>query len=743
MKRLFFFLFFVLCLGIHAQTTDFLEEEEELSEVVVSATRANSRTPTTFTNLRALDINQRMILPEIPTAIGLTPSVVMTSENGAAIGNQSFRIRGSDASRINVTIDGVPVNDGESQTVFWVNMPDLTSSLQTMQIQRGVGASSNGAASFGASLNMQTTLPADESYGIASVAYGSFNTLKLNVATGTGRSITGWNVDMRYSLGQTDGYIDNGFVYQNSFFFTGGYSNSRQIIKLNVFHGDQTTGITGSGVPESMIAENRTYNPEGFFWSREGRHNNETDNYRQTHVHLHYVEQLNERLRINSTLFYTRGKGYYEQFRSDNYITSYKPDYNETPDRSNLIRRLWLDNHLWGANATTSYTTDKTHILIGISGNVFINWHYGTITGIEVPELAAIFDNYEFYFNSGNKTDFNVFVKATHQIAERWYAFGDIQYRKIGYIIKGIDRGDFLNLTQEHRYNFFNPKAGITFAINPYQRAYASFAIGRREPTRADLKDAIKVANGETPRPETLYNVETGYELKNEVLTLGANYFFMYYSDQLVVTGRQSDTFRSLMENVPRSYRTGLEFIFGVRPVKALQLNGNITYSQNKILDYTAFVDARERFYNPELERPGSWINLPQVVEYYGTTDIAFSPEWVGAADIIYEIISGLSVGMTAKYVGKQYFDNTSNPDRRLDGYFVNNAIAQYSRNFENYYVGFQFTVNNLWNEDYATNAFVVSRRYESTDGVRTETMNRSYFPQPFRHYMAKLTIGF
>ena len=722
MKRLFFFALSFYALGVNAQNDSI--RQIELSEIVVSAIRANHRTPTTFTNLRTLEVSKIMVMPEIPSAIGFSPSVVMTSENGAAIGNQTFRVRGSDATRTNVTFDGVPLNDGESQAVFWANMPDLMSSLQTMQIQRGVGTSANGAASFGATLNMQAAQPAAEPYGQLSAAYGSFNTCKLNVAAGTGRSKNGWNADLRYSLGQTDGYIDHSGSDQQSLFVTGGYSSSRRIIKMNVFYGIQHTGISWEGVPEGKMAENRRYNPSGLYINSDGntvRYDNETDNYRQTHVHLHYTEQLSEQFKFNTTLYYTRGKGYYEQYKPNERLSKY---VQGSKDRCDLIRRRWLDNDLWGVIATATYTTEKTRAHLGVSGSLYDNRHFGNIIWTKQPQIVP--DNFEWHHDTGNKSDLSAYLKVTQQCASRLYVFGDIQWRHIGYKLKGID-SDLVDLTQNHHYNFFNPKAGVTFAITPQQRAYASFAVGHREPTRADIKDAFKYGGTAMPRPETLYDVEAGYELNNNVWTVGANFFYMYYIDQLVNTGKRSDSGYALMENVQDSYRTGLELTVGTRPTKMLQINGNIAYSRNRIKDYVAYVDATT----------SAGASLPQREEHLGTTDIAFSPEWVGAADVSYVIHKGFSVGLTAKFVGKQYYDNTSNAGRRLDRYFVNNAIAQYRFDFKKFYAGLQFTVNNLWNADYISNA-AVYRGYAGDD----EWMSRYFFPQPFRNFMMKLTVG-
>jgi len=719
MKKVFFFAFSCYALGINAQSDSI--RQMELSEIVVSATRANHRTPTTFTNLKPSEIGKIMVMPEIPNAIGLSLSVVMTSENGAAIGNQTFRVRGSDATRTNVTFDGVPLNDAESQAVFWANMPDLTSSLQTMQIQRGVGTSTNGAAAFGATLNMQATQPAAEPYGQTSVAFGSFNTFKLNVAAGTGRSRKGWNADLRYSLGQTDGYIEHSGASQQSLFFTGGYSSSRRIIKMNLFHGDQKTGISWEGVPEKEYsAGNRRYNPSGLYADSEGnmvRYDNETDNYRQTHLHLHYSEQLGEHFKTSATLYYTRGVGYYEQYKNDRLSKYGLPDYtiDGTANKTDLIRRKWLNNNLPGVILTATYATDKTRAHIGVSGNIFDNNHYGNIIWAQYPQ--AVPDGYEWYRNTSQKSDMSAFLKITQQVGNRWYAFGDLQFRRIGYEMKGVD-DDFTMLAQKHDYHFFNPKAGVTFAVTPQQRAYASFAVGRREPTRADIKDALKNADPSMPRPETLYDVEAGYELNHDVWTIGANFFYMYYIDQLVNTGKMNDVGYALMENVANSFRTGIELTLGVRPAKALQINGNMTFSRNKIKNY---VD--ETF-------PGG-ISL-------GTTDLAFSPEWVGAADVSYEIVKGLSLGLTAKYVGRQYYDNTSSAGRRLDGYFVNNAIAQYRHDFKKIYTGIQFAVNNLQNAGYISNA-AVYRGYAGGE----EWIDRYFFPQPFRNFMAKMTVGF
>ena len=729
MKKVFFFAFFGYALGTNAQNDSI--RQVELSEIVVAATRANQRTPTTFTNLKALDVGKSMVMPEIPNAIGLSPSVVTTSENGAAIGNQTFRVRGSDATRTNVTFDGVPLNDAESQAVFWANMPDLMSSLQTMQIQRGVGTSANGAAAFGVTLNMQSAQPTAKPYGQTSVAYGSFSTFKLNVAAGTGRSRKGWNADLRYSLGKTDGYIEHSDSNQQSLFFTGGYSSSRRIVKMNVFHGDQHTDISWEGVPEAKyLAGNRRYNPSGWYTNGEGntvRYDNETDNYRQTHLHLLYSEQLGERFKMSATLYYTRGLGYYEQYKNDKLSKYGLPDYivHTEAAKSHLIRRKFLDNNLFGAIVTTTYSTDKTRAHIGVSGNVFNNNHYGNIIWAQQQQLVP--KDHEWYRNTSEKSDMSVFLKITQQVGDRWYIFGDMQFRRIGYEMKGLD-DDLSDLTQEHHYHFFNPKAGVTFAIAQQQRAYLSFATGHREPTRADIKDALKYGGTVIPRHETLYDLEAGYELNNDTWTVSANFFYMYYIDQLVNTGKMNDVGYALMENVPDSYRTGVELTLGVCPVKALQINGNIAFSRNKIRNYVAYVDATTSDGTPQSQR----------AEYLGTTDLAFSPEWVGAADVAYKIFKGFSVGLTAKYVGKQYYDNTSNDGRRLEGYFVNNAIAQYRLDFRKFYMEMQFSVNNLWNKDYISNAAV----YRSYAGDE-EQISRYFFPQPFRNFLVKMTVGF
>jgi iron complex outermembrane receptor protein len=718
-------------LSAYSQENDSIRQVE-LSEIVVSSTRANYTTPTTFTDINALKAKNVAVSPEIPNAVNFSTSVVMTSENGAAIGNQSIRVRGSDISRINVTFDGVPINDGESQSVIWANMPDLLSSLQSIQIQRGVGTSANGAAAFGATLNMQTALPQIQPYGQVNISYGSFNTLKLNATLGTGRSRKGWNADFRYSLGRTDGYIEHSGAEQQSLFFTGGYSSSQRMVKMNVFHGDQHTDISWEGVPEEEYAANRSYNPSGLYVNDDGqlvRFDKQTDNYKQTHVHLHYIERISENIKLNTTLYYTRGKGYYEEYKENVKFSRYGiPVYNEgntVISATNLIRRKWLDNHLFGAIITLKYSSKTTNALLGLSGNIFDNDHYGKIIWAKYQQTIPA--NYEWYRNKGKKPDVSAYIKVTQQLGRRWYAFGDIQWRHIKYDMSGPD-DDLADLTQKHNYHFVNPKAGLTFVIDPQQRAYASFSVGHREPTRSDIKDALKYGGSTIPKPETLYDVETGYELSNAYCSVSANFFYMYYIDQLVNTGKLSEVGYPLMENVPASYRTGIELTAGIRPIKKLSINGNIVFSKNKIKDYVAYLDATAA--------DGSL--LPQREEHLGTTDIAFSPDWVGAADISYEIIKGLSINLLAKYVGKQYYDNTSNQGRQLDGYFVNNLIAQYQLDFKKFYIGFQFSVNNLWNTDYISNA-AVYRGY--SDGE--EWVARYYFPQAFRNYLAKLTVGF
>ncbi len=718
--------------GVYAQTDS--TRQVELSEIVVTATKANHRTPTTFTDLNVSEINTLMVMPEIPNAIGLSPSVVMTSENGAAIGNQSFRIRGSDATRTNVTFDGVPLNDSESQAVFWANMPDLMSSLQSIQIQRGVGTSTNGPAAFGATINMQSEQPGITPYGNASVAYGSFNTMKFNFATGTGRTKKGWNADLRYSNAFTDGYIDHSGSKQQSLFFTGGYLSSRRVFKVNVFLGDQHTDISWGGVPEAQMKTNRRYNSAGLHTDSEGnlvRYDNETDNYRQAHVHLHYSERLSDHFKLSTTLYYVRGKGYYEEYKQNAKFSKYGlPTYDEggiTVSATDLIRRKWLDNNLWGANIAATYSTDRTQAHLGFSGNYFDNNHYGNI--IWAQDQFAVPADYEWYRNTANKPDISSYLKVTQQLGYRWFVFGDLQWRYISYEMSGMD-DDLINLEQNNKYHFLNPKAGVTYLINPQQRLYTSFSIGHREPTRADLKDALKNGGKDMPRSETLYDVEAGYVLNYPSLSLGVNLFYMYYIDQLVNNGKMNDVGYPLMDNVPKSYRTGIELSFGIKPVRKLRIDGNLTFSSNKIKDYTDYVNVTTD--------DGGTI-LFQNEEHLGTTDLAFSPEFVGAASINYEIIKGLTVGLMGKFVGKQYYDNTSNSDRQLDAYFVNNAVAEYRFGIKKFNASIQFVVNNLWDADYVSNA-AVYRGYTISGG---EWVDQYFFPQPFRNYMAKLTVGF
>jgi iron complex outermembrane receptor protein len=712
MKRLLFFVF-LLPLNLLAQS-DFVHRDDKLAEIVISATRANWRIPVTFTNLKTSDISNLMVSPEIPAAIGLMPSVVMTSENGSSIGNQSFRIRGSDASRINVTLDGVPINDGESQSVFWANMPNLTASLQTMQVQRGVGTSANGAAAFGASVNMQSLQNNQNPYIQASRLYGSFNTNKYNIAFGSGHTKKGWFMDMQSTVGKTDGYIDNGNSQQVSVFLTTGYMIENRMIKVNLFHGQQKTGITWEGVPEiEYFAGNRTYNIT----------KTDTDNYTQTHLHLHYIETITEKLKFNTTFYLTRGGGYYQQFREQDDLNRYIPNTNIYSD---ISRQRWLDNILVGTIANATYTSNKLRLDVGISANAFDNYHFGRIVE---DESATIPIGYQWYHNIGKKTDIGSYIKTVYNVYNQWYIFGDIQLRTIRYRINGIDN-DLVDIELDKRYTFFNPKVGTTFLISPAQRAYASFAVGRREPARADIKDALKrnTLKENLPSPETLYNLETGYEFQNARWTIGANYFYMYYIDQLINTGKRSDTGYALMENVKNSYRTGVELVIGLRASDKLQFNGNLTYSRNIIKNYVAYIDARD----------DNRLPLPQIVEYYRTSNIAFSPDWVAASDITYQIINGLYIGTNLKYVGKQYYDNTTSKERMLKAYLVNNAVITYNYKFKKVHTKLQFSINNLWNTDYISNA-AVYRRY--TAGI--EDIGRSYFfPQPFRNYLIKFTVG-
>lgn len=698
-------------------------------EAIITATRANEKTPVAFQNMNAEEISEKNQGRDIPYLLEQMPGLVISSDAGTGVGPTSFRIRGTDMTRINITVNGIPLNDSESQAVFFVNMPDFASSLQSIQVQRGVGTSTNGASAFGASVNLQTASPPSEAYALINNGYGSFNTWKHNIESGTGLINGKWVLDARLSKMSSDGYIDRASADLKSLYVSGGFYGKNTIARLNIFSGVQTTYQAWDGVPSYMLDTNRTYNGRGRYTDYQGNtrfYENETDNYQQDHYQLQISQKLSDKLNGNFALHYTRGAGYYEQYKDNVKLSKYLIDPVLIPGtdsvlikRSDIIRRKHLDNHFYGFTWSLNYNHKKLMLLAGGSGNLYEGLHFGNVIWAEFAQTAGY--DHRWYENSGEKRDLNVFAKAQYQATQKLNLYADLQVRGINYRLNGID-DDLRDITQTHDFLFFNPKAGAYYQLNSYNSLYLSFAIANRDPNRSNYTDADP--NKPIPQAETLYDYELGYHYDHKNISASINAYYMYYRDQLVLTGAINDVGKGIMTNVPESYRTGIEFSGKARLLSALSTSAHFTLSRNEIINFTEFVDNWDQWAT-QIENP------------IGNTHLAFSPAVTAGAEISYVITKGLEASLNGKYVSRQYIDNTASEDRSLDPYFVSNFRLSWLLEPE-FLGGVEFTlnVNNLFNAKYETNAWVY--RYYSDGNYSKED---GYFPQAGINFMTGLTI--
>ena len=711
-----------------------------LEEVIVSGTRVEAKSPFVHTNISKKELEQNNLGQDIPILLQYSPSIVSTSDAGAGVGYTGFRLRGSDASRINVTINGIPLNDPESQGVFWVNMPDFASSTENIQIQRGVGSSTNGAGAFGGSINMQTNTLRELAYGEIAASYGSFNTHKETVQFGSGLINKHWAFDGRLSNIQTDGYIDRATSDLKSYYLSGGYYGNKTSVKAITFSGKEKTYQSWYGTPESRITGNeddmkahasnngldsaqtynllnsgRTYN---FY-----EYDNETDNYQQDHYQLHLSHQFNDKLTATVAFHYTYGRGYYEQFKKkDKYKKYGLPDLivgNDTISKSDIVRRRWLDNDFYGTTYNLSYKTTKLSVIFGGAFNKYDGDHYGEIVWAEYANGTNLGDRY--YDNKGLKTDFNNYLKVNYLIGEKTTVFGDLQVRTVDYSVSGVDN-NLSTIKVDTNFIFFNPKAGVSHQISDKIRTYASFSVGNKEPSRNDFID--NPANKQ-PKHETMFDYEGGVEFTTQKVMLQGNFYYMDYKNQLIVTGELNDVGSSIRTNVAKSYRAGFELVSSFLISKKVKFNLNTTYAQNKIEEFT------EVIYD--------YTNGFDIIENtYSNSDIAFSPSIIGAASIEYNPIKSLNLMLQSKYVSEQFLDNTSNNKRKLDAYQTVDARISYTifpKKMKE--ISINLLVNNIFNTLYSSNGYTYSYKYGE---LITENF---YYPQAGINFLLGVTMKF
>ena len=708
-------------------------------EVIVRSTRAGNNTPVAYQNIDKKEITSINFGQDLPVLLGNSISSVSTSDAGNGMGYTALRIRGTDMTRINVTINGIPLNDPESHNVFWVDLPDFAASTDNIQIQRGVGTSTNGASAFGASINLQSSQLKSKPYAELNSAFGSFNTLKNTLSFGTGLFEKHFSMDARISKLSSDGYIDRASSDLLSYYISGAYTSGKDLLRLNIFSGKEKTYQSWDGVPSAILDTNRTYNGTGWYIDNQGKeryYDNETDNYTQTHYQAIYSHEFNKKLFLNAAVHHTRGSGYYEQYRESDDLEDYgiepivtnspyyliNADTIYTPDgfisTSDLIRQKQLANTFTGLTWSMNYHISRLQSSVGGSWNTYTGNHFGTVIWSQFAGNSEI--NHEWYRSQALKKDFNVFVKTEYALTELLHTWVDLQYRRIYYSIDGID-DDIRDITQNHTFNFFNPKAGISYQPSEKQNIYASLSVANREPNRDNFVDAD--LSKPIPVKETLYDAEAGYIFGTNRLAFTANVYYMYYHDQLVLTGAINDVGAAIMVNVPESYRTGIELSAKVLIAGKLKWEPSLTISKNKIKSFTEYID--------------DWDTWGQLTAEHTNTDLAFSPSVIGNSSISWSAFKEFNLSLISKLVDTQYIDNTQSSDRQLDPYFVNNLLVSYSLNpgFCRE-MAFSLMINNIFNTEYESNAWVYRYSYDSElqklDG---------YFPQAGVNFMAGISV--
>jgi iron complex outermembrane receptor protein len=686
-----------------------------MQAVEVRAIRAGDNAPFTKTNILKKDIEKLNLGQDLPFILNQTPSVLVNSDAGNGVGYTGIRIRGSDATRINMTINGIPYNDAESQGLFFVNLPDFASSVSNIQIQRGVGTSSNGAGAFGASMNFSTNEVNTNPYGEINNGFGSFDTWKHTVKAGSGLIGDHFTIDARLSNIRSDGYVDRAKSDLHSLYLSGAYLSPGTSIRFNLISGKEKTYQAWNGVPEALLNTNRTYNSSGTEKPGEP-YDNETDNYQQDHFQLFLNHQFNKGWTFNTAFFLTKGKGYYENYKADQSFADYGlPDFNTgsgTISTTDLVRQLWLDNNYYGQILSVQHKSARGLLTIGGGWNKYDGHHFGEIiwaeTGVPV--------NYRWYDLYSTKSDINGYAKYQYRVAKGLELFADMQYRRVNYELGGFR--DNPTLRFDNKYDFFNPKAGLSYSFRDYQ-LYFSYSTGNKEPNRDDFE----AGQSQRPKPERLHDFELGFEKRNSRFGWATTLYYMLYKDQLVQTGKINDVGSYTRTNIPDSYRMGLELQGHALITGWLNVSANLTLSKNRIKDFREFYD--------------DYDNGGQKEIYHGSTDISFSPDIIGSGTVNIIPVKDLEIGLFSKYIGRQYLDNTSNKNRSLSDYFVQDARLSYSlRNLVVKQIDLMFQLNNVFNRKYEANGYTFSYVY----GGQLVTENY-YFPMAGINFMAGINI--
>ena len=709
MKNLFLFLtLLVLSVSVNAQQEKQQDttKTQQLDEVLVKAVRVDADSPITHSNVSKAEIQKRNLGQDVPILLNYLPSVVTTSDAGAGIGYTGIRVRGTDATRVNVTINGIPYNDPESQGTFWVNLGDIASSTESIQLQRGVGTSTNGSGAFGASLNLLTDVFSEEASAEISNSFGSFNTRKHTVKLSTGLLNDHFEFSGRLSKIDSDGYIDRAFTDLKSYFLQGIYKDENTLIKALTFGNVERTYQAWYGLTKEELEEDRRQNPYTY--------DNETDNYWQDHYQLHWNQRYNNNWSTNLGLNYTKGKGYFEQYKEEEAAADFS---NLIEDDSDVIVRRWLDSDFYVLNANVVYKKEALEVISGISYSSFTNDHFGeVIWGSDLAPNTQIRDRY--YDGDATKNDFSVFSKATFKLAPKFTGFVDLQGRFVSYKTNGIN-SDLNEFVTDADFSFFNPKLGLTYKSSEKNSYYVSYARANREPNRDDFKAGVT-------ENETLNDIELGWRYANNKVNVNTNLYYMFYQNQLVLTGELDDVGSPIRVNVDDSYRLGIEIDANIKLSSMLNTSTNVALSSNKIKNFGVDID-------------GQFVNL-------GDTNISFSPELVIGNAINFMPTKNLQISFLSKYVGEQYMGNIDSENSKLDSYFVNDLNVNYQIKPNKLFKSIVFSglVNNVFNKKYVSNGYYGT--YDDTWSVpgQTTTLDYAgYYPQAPINFLLGMTLKF
>lgn len=714
-KCIFFFLFSLLSF---AQQKDTIKVNQ-IDEVLVSAVRVTTKTPISFSNLSKKGIETRNLGQDIPIIMNFLPSVVTTSDAGNGVGYTGIRVRGSDATRVNVTINGIPYNDSESSGTYFVNMPDFASSLESIQLQRGVGTSTNGGSAFGASLNMLTDSYSKVSAGEIANSVGSFSTRKHTVKFSTGLLNDHFELAGRVSNIASNGYIDRATSDLKSYFLQATYVGKTTLIKALVFGGNEKTYQAYYGIDAETLKTNRTFNPIGIYTDSFGNkrfYENETDNYQQDHYQLHWNEKVSNNWSTNIALHYTKGKGYYENYKEEAKLNSYNlPNViigGVTIKKSDLIRQKWLDNDFFGTTFSTNYKTKNIDFIFGGAVNRYLGSHFGKVIWARFASTGEINDKY--YDNNATKDDGNIFAKVNYQISEKLSLYGDLQYRNVIYKANSPATG-VVNDT----FRFFNPKAGLSFAVNSKNNLYFSYAKANREPNRNDYESG-------NPRPEKLDDFELGWRFSAPKTQININGYVMNYKDQLVLTGAIDEVGSPIRENVGDSYRVGIEVDATFKASNKWYIKPNFTLSQNKNSNFV-------------FQRDGVLQNL-------GSTNIAFSPNFIAANQLIYLPSKNVQIALLSKYVGEQFMGNIDAQSSKLDAYFTNDINISYEIKPKSVFKSIVLSgiVTNLLHVKYVSNGYYYTYDDDySVPGTIKTVEGAGFYPQAGIHFLVGMNLKF